>query len=440
VLWRKPEPALFANAPLNSPTQYRFPLPRSVAWPRLCQPNQPVYVPWPQLSLPAPRRPRQHRPRGPPLGADSAGPRGTLLRGLPRRGPRTPRWPAARLLPRPLSSHAAVARRGLRPAAARCPECPARPSRALRLAPRDRSAPPGAAIRPGAAGPPQGRGCCRPTCLSLTTSSTRTAAALPSGSLCPSRSVTCRRDSARRAGPPSSAAFARSRARGSANSRTCAGRLIGSIRRECLNHVLVLGERHLRRILARHFAYYHRVRIHLSLDKDATGGRPIEPPALGRTISVPKSMACIIAMSAGRRSPAQPGQSSPTSTRLLTPFLASDRAPSSTQAPVLAWTAERLKVPTALLSTSLGVFACQKNTDARQASPTRFWRRTGRQASAHPTTHAPRAPGRTRFERSAVCAPWRRWLRGSPSAHASAIEADVGERRGSRKAMSAGVD
>ena len=83
-------------------------------------------------------------------------------------------------------------------------------------------------------------------------------------------------------------AFAQSRAGGSANSRTCAGRLIGSIRRECLNHVLVLGERHLRRILARHFTYYHRVRTHLSLDKDATGGRPIEPPALGRTIPVPE--------------------------------------------------------------------------------------------------------------------------------------------------------
>src|SRR5437879_626449 len=53
-----------------------------------------------------------------------------------------------------------------------------------------------------------------------------------------------------------------------------AERLIGSIRRECLNHVLVLGERHLRRTLARYFAYYHRARTHLSLDKDAPHGRP----------------------------------------------------------------------------------------------------------------------------------------------------------------------
>jgi transposase InsO family protein len=65
-----------------------------------------------------------------------------------------------------------------------------------------------------------------------------------------------------------------------------AERLIGSIRRECLNHVRVLGERHLRRILTRYFAYYHRVRTHLSLDKDAPDRRPIERPALGRVIPI----------------------------------------------------------------------------------------------------------------------------------------------------------
>src|SRR5437660_6540731 len=57
-----------------------------------------------------------------------------------------------------------------------------------------------------------------------------------------------------------------------------AERLIGSIRRECLNHVVVLGERHLRRILSAYLQYYHRARTHLSLDKDAPGGRPTEPP------------------------------------------------------------------------------------------------------------------------------------------------------------------
>jgi transposase InsO family protein len=65
-----------------------------------------------------------------------------------------------------------------------------------------------------------------------------------------------------------------------------AERLIGSIRRECLNHVLVLGERHLRRTPARYFAYYHRARTHLSLDKDAPHGRSIEQPKLGRVIPI----------------------------------------------------------------------------------------------------------------------------------------------------------
>jgi transposase InsO family protein len=46
-------------------------------------------------------------------------------------------------------------------------------------------------------------------------------------------------------------------------------RLIGSIRRECLDHLLVFGERHLRNILKSYAGYHNRVRTHLSLDKDA---------------------------------------------------------------------------------------------------------------------------------------------------------------------------
>ena len=65
-----------------------------------------------------------------------------------------------------------------------------------------------------------------------------------------------------------------------------AERLIGSIRRDCLNHVVVLGERHLRRTLARYFAYYHGARTLLSLDKAAPHGRPIERPELGRIIPI----------------------------------------------------------------------------------------------------------------------------------------------------------
>jgi putative transposase len=67
-----------------------------------------------------------------------------------------------------------------------------------------------------------------------------------------------------------------------------AERLIGSIRRECLDHVSVLGERHLRRILTAYFAYYHRTRTHLSLEKDAPDGRHIEPPSLGAVLSIPE--------------------------------------------------------------------------------------------------------------------------------------------------------
>jgi putative transposase len=67
-----------------------------------------------------------------------------------------------------------------------------------------------------------------------------------------------------------------------------AERLIGSIRRECLDHVVVLGERHLRRILTAYFVYYHRTRTHLSLGKNAPDGRNIEPPSLGAVLSMPE--------------------------------------------------------------------------------------------------------------------------------------------------------
>ncbi len=58
-----------------------------------------------------------------------------------------------------------------------------------------------------------------------------------------------------------------------------ADRLIGSIRCECLNHVLVLGERHLRRILTCYFGYYHQARTDLALAKDAPDFRPIGAPS-----------------------------------------------------------------------------------------------------------------------------------------------------------------
>jgi transposase InsO family protein len=64
-----------------------------------------------------------------------------------------------------------------------------------------------------------------------------------------------------------------------------AERLIGSIRRECLDHIIVFGERHLRRILQAYAAYYNQVRPHLSLDKDAPEHRPVQ--AIGRIVVEP---------------------------------------------------------------------------------------------------------------------------------------------------------
>jgi Integrase core domain. len=64
-----------------------------------------------------------------------------------------------------------------------------------------------------------------------------------------------------------------------------AERLVGSVRRECLDHVIVLGERHLHRILRSYFSYYHRVRTHLSLGKDAPDPRTVHPPAMGKIVA-----------------------------------------------------------------------------------------------------------------------------------------------------------
>ncbi len=65
-------------------------------------------------------------------------------------------------------------------------------------------------------------------------------------------------------------------------------RLIGSIRRECLDHVIVLGEKHLRRILGEYFLYYHRSRTHLSLDKDCPEPRDVQPPGMGEVVEFPE--------------------------------------------------------------------------------------------------------------------------------------------------------
>src|SRR5712692_9097939 len=65
-------------------------------------------------------------------------------------------------------------------------------------------------------------------------------------------------------------------------------RVIGSIRRECLDHVIAFGEASLRRTLSCYFAYYHQTRPHLSLAKDAPEPRPIPRPERGPVVAVPQ--------------------------------------------------------------------------------------------------------------------------------------------------------
>ncbi len=65
-------------------------------------------------------------------------------------------------------------------------------------------------------------------------------------------------------------------------------RLIGSIRRECLDHVIVLNEAHLMCILKHYFAYYHESRAHLSLDRNAPTPREIEGAGQGEVVSIPQ--------------------------------------------------------------------------------------------------------------------------------------------------------
>ena len=67
-----------------------------------------------------------------------------------------------------------------------------------------------------------------------------------------------------------------------------AERLIGSIRRECLDHVIVLNESGLRRVLRSYFGYYAHSRTHLSLHKDAPIPRPVQLPELGRVVELPE--------------------------------------------------------------------------------------------------------------------------------------------------------
>jgi len=66
-----------------------------------------------------------------------------------------------------------------------------------------------------------------------------------------------------------------------------AERVIGSIRRECTDHLIVLGEDHLRRILLNYQTYYHEARTHLSLERNSPVPREPEPPSKGRVVAIP---------------------------------------------------------------------------------------------------------------------------------------------------------
>jgi putative transposase len=63
-------------------------------------------------------------------------------------------------------------------------------------------------------------------------------------------------------------------------------RVIGSIRRECLDHVIVLSEESLRRTLRSYFSYYHRSRLHLSLERDSPESRSVQ--SIGKIVAFPE--------------------------------------------------------------------------------------------------------------------------------------------------------
>jgi putative transposase len=66
------------------------------------------------------------------------------------------------------------------------------------------------------------------------------------------------------------------------------GRVIGSIRRECLDHVVIFNESHLRRVLSSYVDYYQSTRTHLSLDKDCPDPRLIQSRRIGRVVAIPQ--------------------------------------------------------------------------------------------------------------------------------------------------------
>lgn len=65
-------------------------------------------------------------------------------------------------------------------------------------------------------------------------------------------------------------------------------RWIGSLRRDCLDHVIPINERQLRRVIRSYVDDYHADRTHLGLDKDAPEERPIDPREIGAVVALPR--------------------------------------------------------------------------------------------------------------------------------------------------------
>ena len=65
-------------------------------------------------------------------------------------------------------------------------------------------------------------------------------------------------------------------------------RIFGTIRRECLDHVIIFSETALYRQVKSFAEYYHRSRTHISLSKDSPESRVVQPPELGRIVAIPQ--------------------------------------------------------------------------------------------------------------------------------------------------------
>jgi transposase InsO family protein len=67
-----------------------------------------------------------------------------------------------------------------------------------------------------------------------------------------------------------------------------AERFIGTLRREVLDQVIVVGERHLLRLVRAHATYYNEDRPHMALDRDPPVSRAVQPPSSGRIVALPR--------------------------------------------------------------------------------------------------------------------------------------------------------